>query len=389
MPPSPARPRPWLVVYSVNGLSRTLLPDGKTRQGQALQPRPQDPRYTIVNDLVTRALAVFDSEHGRDTLVQVADDIIKAREDATNPQGFPAPEPHIYRPETGSMRNWVGFFLSRLRGCFPEIDIKRIGKPTAVTNKKSWGLDMAAYNPHNAAVIELNGAIIENMLRMRGTQHQRTNGTSAYEILEFEMTVSVAHEIVHLLTGFLTGANRPNTPYSLAPTGYAETMPDGETRGEIGWYWENLYLGGILEFWTNPTDPLGNNQAGTPYLFEEQELPDENTLDEDGFPAEPEDPIGFPVTSASIRAFLGYNFSPLMLDERDEATVDREYLVSKGRMLTGLLRVPATGPGSSSAAGAAARARARTDIRQRRVRYVALRRRLQPTRARGSAARRR
>jgi hypothetical protein len=87
-------------------------------------------------------------------------------------------------------------------------------------------------------------------------------GSHSYDMFRFQMAITVAHEIIHLLIGYLTGKKQPHTPpeVSLAPYGTMVT-------GESGRYWESLLLGGVVEFYEDSQDPLGNMQAGTPYLI--------------------------------------------------------------------------------------------------------------------------
>jgi hypothetical protein len=82
-------------------------------------------------------------------------------------------------------------------------------------------------------------------------------------IFIFQMAISVAYEIIHLLTGFLSGRREPNTPPEIAAVGY---VGDGDD-GEAGRFWEIEALGGIVEFFADPENPDGPNQAGVPYLF--------------------------------------------------------------------------------------------------------------------------
>lgn len=79
-----------------------------------------------------------------------------------------------------------------------------------------------------------------------------------YNTLMFSLSIAVAHEIGHLLTGFFTGVARPGTPRTI--------KVDGSER-EAGYYWEVHALGGIIECYADPKNPRSINQAGIPYLF--------------------------------------------------------------------------------------------------------------------------
>lgn len=102
-----------------------------------------------------------------------------------------------------------------------------------------------------------NTQIINNMSACRDPNE--------YGTFLFQMAVSIAHEIGHLLTGFLSGTARPPTP----PTAQAPSPIMSRTVGEAGSYWEYMALGGIVEFYADPRDPNNPNQAGIAYVFED------------------------------------------------------------------------------------------------------------------------
>lgn len=76
----------------------------------------------------------------------------------------------------------------------------------------------------------------------------------------FQLILSVAHEITHFLTGFLSGPERALTPDEVTVPGWTE---DG---GEAGRYWELEFVGGIIEFYARPGD-RNPDQCGIPYIF--------------------------------------------------------------------------------------------------------------------------
>jgi hypothetical protein len=150
-----------------------------------------------------------------------------------------------------------------MRGNFPPVCIA--GPPhvdgEASAEKNDWGHDMMQYDAGAAGVLFLSEAIISNMSHAR--QQNPTIAQFSYQLFKFQMAISVAHEIVHFLTGFITGTMQPDTP----PRVTAEPYNDRADVGESGRYWESIILGGFVEFWSSPTDRLGVRQAGVPYLF--------------------------------------------------------------------------------------------------------------------------
>ena len=73
------------------------------------------------------------------------------------------------------------------------------------------------------------------------------------------MVVSVAHELGHCFTGYITGDPGAVTPPSISVPGL-----DG---GEAGFYWEAQAFGGVLQMWSDPLRPSDPDQPGIPYLF--------------------------------------------------------------------------------------------------------------------------
>lgn len=78
------------------------------------------------------------------------------------------------------------------------------------------------------------------------------------------MIISLAHEIVHLFVGYLTGQQRILTPPELSADGF-DTGPNGES----GRYWESILLQGNLEMWYPRTAALkkGVPNVGIPYAI--------------------------------------------------------------------------------------------------------------------------
>ncbi len=73
-----------------------------------------------------------------------------------------------------------------------------------------------------------------------------TSSTDEFNVYLFQMAISVAHEMGHFLTGFLTGSARPRTPPLV-------TVPGA--GAEAGYWWEVRALGGIVEFYSDPRRP--------------------------------------------------------------------------------------------------------------------------------------
>lgn len=76
------------------------------------------------------------------------------------------------------------------------------------------------------------------------------------------MSISVAHELVHMLMGFMFGdPDRLTPPVINHPPG----TPRGVAAGESGRFWEFKFFGCITEAYYNSKDPRGRLQSGTFY----------------------------------------------------------------------------------------------------------------------------
>jgi len=92
--------------------------------------------------------------------------------------------------------------------------------------------------------------------------HAESKNSDSCNMFKFQMAITVAHEVNHFLIGFLTGRMKPPTPPGISLASYGNT-----STGESGRHWERMLLGGVVEFYEEIQDPLGNMQAGTPYLI--------------------------------------------------------------------------------------------------------------------------
>ncbi|KAK3293435.1 uncharacterized protein B0H64DRAFT_212934 [Chaetomium fimeti] len=222
---------------------------------------PSSRRYRMVAAMIPLALSLLETREARSSLARVATDIIEAREGMTGVSRRRRP-PHIYQGSRDNMGDWVDAFLRSLRENFPSIHISRAVEGEAETWKFDWGRDMRDYVASDAGRLYLSAAIIDNM----GNAQDQSPAVArdSYDLFKFQMVISIAHEMVHLLTGFITGTREPNTP----PRITAEPYNNQHDVGEAGRYWESRFLGGFVEFWSEPSNPLRARQAGVPYLFE-------------------------------------------------------------------------------------------------------------------------
>ncbi|KAF4438871.1 hypothetical protein F53441_12692 [Fusarium austroafricanum] len=264
-------------------------------------------KYLIAEAIIKLGLSILESPEGKGSLVQVAQAILREGSQSTRFS-------HIYRDSPDNMPYWIGKFLTSMRGNFPTVYISANVQGEAEAERYEWGRDMRSYDAGVAGNIYLSKVMIDNMLFAR--ENCEIAGDT-YNLLKFEMGVSVAHEIVHLLTGFLTGGYRPVTPREVALEAYAEGR-----KGEAGRYWEGILLGGVVESWTKGTDIMGVRQAGTHYLFETGSKRSN----------------GWRVSKTYINRFINGDFSFPIQASNPEEVVTRGTLENAGYSKTALLR---------------------------------------------------
>lgn len=219
------------------GESETILP-------------PTSTRYKIIEASIHLALCILETSQGRLSLVKTAEAIVTgAREKERD---------NLYTDSLDNMPFWINRFLVRVREDFFTVFIADIpGDAQAERLQWTTPYNMAAYTAGSSGNLFLNRILVENMVRA----HQRPP-PEAYARFKFQLGISIAHEVVHFLTGFLLGSPRSNTPRGVSLAGWGNTR-----TGEAGRYWEGVLLGGVVEFRSDNDDPLGVRQAGTPYLF--------------------------------------------------------------------------------------------------------------------------
>ncbi|KAH7240891.1 uncharacterized protein BKA55DRAFT_693135 [Fusarium redolens] len=216
--------------------------------------------------VVNLALSMLETPEGRSRITQIGQTFISYR------RSFQ----HIYEDDPRNMPWWVDFFLNRLRASFPNVVLSNHIKGEGSAQKSNWargGLKMREWDPSMAGTMRLNKKVIENMITA-GNNSASTNNPdelAAFESFMFLVSVTIAHELMHLFVGFLTGYNWPATPPQLSflPELFNNEI-DNEEVGESGRYWEGMVLGGTIETYENTSNPLGTRQAGDLFLFDSQ-----------------------------------------------------------------------------------------------------------------------
>lgn len=119
-------------------------------------------------------------------------------------------------------------------------------------------------------------ATMEKDAEQKKKREKEVHATSAdkkamqtnYDNSIFQVAVTLAHELCHLFTGFLTGSDRPRTPENVTVPGQGTEM-----SGEHGWAWEYKVLGGCTQFVFDPKLAKASLetlqlQSGTPFIHD-------------------------------------------------------------------------------------------------------------------------
>ncbi|KAK8099958.1 hypothetical protein PG999_010332 [Apiospora kogelbergensis] len=213
-----------------------LMVQAQDSKGDYEELPPTSARFRLVEALVHLGLSVLETPQGRQSLVAVGVAVVEGINDKRKRNRRVAG--HIYRGNLSDMPIWVDRFLTAVRNDFPCIYINPGCAGEAQAERYNWGEDMSAYTAGTAAVISVSKVIVDNMLFAR-QQDPRVAGDT-YDTFKFQMGISIAHEIVHLFVGFLTGTTRAMTPPNANMPGFGGPQ---QAEGEAGRYWEKIFLG--------------------------------------------------------------------------------------------------------------------------------------------------
>ncbi|KAI3341392.1 hypothetical protein F4824DRAFT_496143 [Ustulina deusta] len=153
------------------------------------------------------------------------------------------------------MPSFIDFFLQELRRDFLEIRLTRNLQGEAAVYRKEW-----ASEQNSPTVYSWRGKDLGYMLLARDIINCMVSAKSptTYRSFMFQMIISTAHEIAHLLTAVLTGGESPWTP---------DNVNMGSSEGEAGFFFEINAFGGIAEFYASISQPNDLRQPGIPYIL--------------------------------------------------------------------------------------------------------------------------
>ncbi|KAI0433220.1 hypothetical protein F5Y09DRAFT_338824 [Xylaria sp. FL1042] len=217
-------------------------------------------RYKTTRAIIDRGLQLFERSDMREWLV------LTARETVIGFRGSELESlwPLGQRRDTTlpEMPSFIDSFLQELRREFLEIRLSRNLKGEAAVTREEWAVEQVSPTVHSwrsryLGYMILSGDIINCMVS--------TRNLATWRSFMFQMTVSVAHEVAHLLTAVLSSGKIRSTP---------KKMKTGSCEGEAGFFFEMKAFGGIAEFYASISRPDDTQQPGIPYMIKGTGLKD-------------------------------------------------------------------------------------------------------------------
>ncbi|KAK3984275.1 hypothetical protein QBC44DRAFT_375362 [Cladorrhinum sp. PSN332] len=163
--------------------------------------------------------------------------------------------------EQEGMERAVSEFLGSLRANPPNIILSTRVCGEGMTRRMNWRDEdskrKSKYNAKKAASFNLNYRLFKNAIKLADSRY--LDAEEEFQRLLFLLGVAVAHELVHMFVGFMSGNEGTNTPNSVQ---WPFRQPGASTGREAGNAWEGLLMGFNIQANYNPTSPFGSQQAG-------------------------------------------------------------------------------------------------------------------------------
>ncbi|KAI0153025.1 hypothetical protein GGR57DRAFT_153908 [Xylariaceae sp. FL1272] len=228
-----------------------------TATGQFERVGRNDERHQLVQVIVEGALQLHERKDCKRSLIQTAREIVIGLRAARHSSLWKLGRRDSN--ELPEMPDYVDKFLRRIRSDFPTILLDATeGEAFVIREHWAKGDQNATVHSWSSAkvlgVVHLNQHIINCMISCKAKH------PDMFHAFMFQMIISTAHEICHLLTSALTGgSDPPKTP---------ERLKLDDSQGEAGFYWELYALGGVTLFFVDPGRPNDIQQAGIPWMLD-------------------------------------------------------------------------------------------------------------------------
>ncbi|EWZ86013.1 hypothetical protein FOWG_11082 [Fusarium oxysporum f. sp. lycopersici MN25] len=217
---------------------------------------PQSSRtFRVAAFVFHLGMSMLESRRGREALVMLISDAWRASDRRAQKTFIPKSN---FQTDLNEARRFVDTFLAKCRAEPPNIIISDRITGEGLAQRVDWpsilGSQIGDYNPKWAAMFRLNKTVVDSAVNAA-----ELRDVEALQKILFLLSISVAHELVHMLMGFMFGDSERLTPPVI---NHPPGTPRGPRAGESGRYWEAKFFGCVVEAHHNPRDPRGSNQAG-------------------------------------------------------------------------------------------------------------------------------
>ncbi|TVY68100.1 hypothetical protein Focb16_v002492 [Fusarium oxysporum f. sp. cubense] len=217
---------------------------------------PQSSRtFRVAAFVFHLGMSMLESRRGREALVMLISDAWRASDRRAQKTFIPKSN---FQTDLNEARRFVDTFLAKCRAEPPNIIISDRITGEGLAQRVDWrsilGSQIGDYNPKWAAMFRLNKTVVDSAVNAA-----ELRDVEALQKILFLLSISVAHELVHMLMGFMFGDSERLTPPVI---NHPPGTPRGPRAGEFGRYWEAKFFGCVVEAHHDPRDPRGSNQAG-------------------------------------------------------------------------------------------------------------------------------
>ncbi|KAF5674640.1 hypothetical protein FCIRC_7705 [Fusarium circinatum] len=238
------------------GLDNFRVLDQSVRDPFDTPPLPESSRSFRVTVFAYHAgLSLLESRKSREALYQLISETYRLTPYRTRKTFIWTGNLQTDRDRTHQL---VDSFLSKCRTDPPNITISDRIKGEGLAIRVNWpGLlearDPNAYSPKYAATFRINKSLVDAAVSVA-----ESGDVEGFQKYLFLLTQATAHELVHMIMGYLFGSSDTLTPPLLNyPPGGANSP-----QGESGRYWEQKVFGCFVEAYYDPRSPLGTSQTG-------------------------------------------------------------------------------------------------------------------------------
>ncbi|KAK4198319.1 hypothetical protein QBC40DRAFT_284039 [Triangularia verruculosa] len=209
------------------------LREKKLTKFRALQPG--NTLFMCAASVASLALDMLEQEQSIRVLKMIANNIIEVSQHI----------PEIRNMTASDINAAVMDYLRSIRRSFPLVVISD-DNGMANKNGRTTKLNCPdTFDPKRACIVEINETLMirmGNAYRYLISDRDVERNTAHFRALHLRLSITMAHELVHVFTLYLRRAKDKHTP---PHTTYADK---GTTRtGEAGRYWEGHFLGGWVD----------------------------------------------------------------------------------------------------------------------------------------------